>query len=367
MHRHSGPKSFLPHLVSVKGRAISILSLILVLMLGPSLRVTAQDPQFSQFYAAPLYLNPAFAGSTNQARVGINYRNQWPAIDANFTTMSAFFDYFIEDKKSGIGVLLTRDQEGLAGLRSLSLALQYSYDLQITENLGFRPGLQVGVYNRDVNFSRLTFGDQFDPATGEFIDQPTAETFNTNFSRTFFDISAGGLLFTKVAWLGVAANHINRPNQSIIDETSQLPMKLSVHGGFKYFMRPGVVGSGVYSRNAERSIAPAFQFRHQGNFDQLDLGVYFTFEPLILGTWYRGVPFKSVNGFVNNESIVLLLGFTKLGAKDAINIGYSFDYTISKLGPGSGGAHEFSLVYTWPMRNPRKPPADKLVIPCPDF
>ncbi|HEY0744099.1 MAG TPA: type IX secretion system membrane protein PorP/SprF [Chryseosolibacter sp.] len=367
MHRHSGPKSFLPHLVSVKGRAISILSIILVLMLGPSLRVTAQDPQFSQFYAAPLYLNPAFAGSTNQARVGINYRNQWPAIDANFTTMSAFFDYFIEDKKSGVGVLLTRDQEGLAGLRSLSLALQYSYDLQITENLGFRPGLQVGVFNRDVNFSRLTFGDQFDPATGAFIDQPTAETFNTNFSKTFFDISAGGLLFTKVAWLGVAANHLNRPNQSIIDETSQLPMKLSVHGGFKYFMRPGVVGSGVYSRNAERSIAPAFQFRHQGNFDQLDLGVYFTFEPLILGTWYRGVPFKSVNGFVNNESIVLLLGFTKLGAKDAINIGYSFDYTISKLGPGSGGAHEFSLVYTWPMRNPRKPPADKLVIPCPDF
>jgi type IX secretion system PorP/SprF family membrane protein len=367
MQRHFGPQSFLPHLVSVKGRAITSLLTLLVLMLGNSFRVTAQDPQFSQFYAAPLYLNPAFAGSTNQARAGINYRNQWPAIDANFTTMSAFFDYFIEDKKSGVGVLLTRDQEGLAGLRSLSLALQYSYDLQITEHLGFRPGLQVGVYNRDVNFSRLTFGDQFDPATGEFIDQPTAETFNTNFAKTFFDISAGGLLFTKVAWLGVAANHINRPNQSIIDETAQLPMKLSVHGGFKYFMRPGVVGSGVYSRKAERSIAPAFQYRHQGNFDQLDLGVYFTFEPLVLGTWYRGVPFKSVNGFVNNESVVLLLGFTKLGAKDAINIGYSFDYTISKLGPGSGGAHEFSLVYTWPMRNPRKPPADKLVIPCPDF
>ncbi|HEY0656632.1 MAG TPA: type IX secretion system membrane protein PorP/SprF [Chryseosolibacter sp.] len=367
MQRHSGPQSFLPQLVSEKARAIVCLSAFIVLMLGGTFRVTAQDPQFSQFYAAPLYLNPAFAGSTNQARVGINYRNQWPAIDANFTTMSAFFDYFVEDKKSGVGVLLTRDQEGLAGLRSLSLALQYAYDLQITEHLGFRPGLQVGVYNRNVDFHKLTFGDQFDPATGEFIDQPTAESFTSDNAKTFVDLTAGGLLFTKVAWLGVSANHINRPNQSLIGEEAQLPMKLSVHGGFKYFMRPGVVGSGVYSRNAERSIGPAFQYRHQGNFDQLDLGVYFTFEPLVLGTWYRGVPFKSVNGFVNNESIVLLLGFTKVGAKDAINIGYSFDYTISKLGPGSGGAHEFSLVYTWPMRNPRKPPADKLVIPCPDF
>jgi vacuolar-type H+-ATPase catalytic subunit A/Vma1 len=50
-----------------------------------------------------------------------------------------------------------------------------------------------------------------------------------------------------------------------------------------------------------------------------------------------------------------------------LNIGYSYDYTISKLGAGSGGAHEFSMVYTWPMRDPRKPPRDKLVIPCPDF
>jgi type IX secretion system PorP/SprF family membrane protein len=338
-----------------------------LLILGFQAPVTAQDPQFSQFYAAPLYLNPAFAGSTGQARAGINYRNQWPAIDANFTTMSLYGDYYIEDKKSGVGFLLSRDMEGLAGLRSLSLGVQYSYELEITENLGFRPGVQVAVYQRDVNFSRLTFGDQFDQNTGEFISPTTAETFNTNFSKFFPDISFGGVLFTRSAWLGVAANHLNRPNQSIIDEESQLPIKYSTHGGFKFFMKPGVVGSGVYARKAERSIAPAFQYRHQGKFDQMDLGLYFTFEPLVLGTWYRGVPFKKVENFVNNESIVLLLGFVKLGAKDAINIGYSFDYTISKLGPGSGGAHEFSVVYTWPMRNPRKPPADKLVIPCPDF
>ena len=351
-------------------RRISMIGLLILLS---GVTVTAQDPQFSQFYAAPLYLNPAFAGSTNQARAGVNYRNQWPAIDANFTTMSAFFDYYIEDKRSGIGALLMRDQEGLAGLTSISLALQYSYELEITKNLGFRPGFQAAIYNRDVNFNRLTFGDQFDPATGEFIDTPTAETFNTDFSKTFVDLSAGGIFFTRVAWLGAAAYHLNKPNQSIIDEKSPLPVKLSVHGGFKYFMKPGVVGTGVYAREGERSIAPTFQYRHQGHFDQLDLGVYFTFEPLVVGTWYRGVPFKSVNGFVNNESIVLMLGFVKYGsmdkngARDALQIGYSYDYTISKLGPGSGGAHEFSLVYTWPMRNPRKPPRDKLIIPCPDF
>jgi type IX secretion system PorP/SprF family membrane protein len=344
-----------------------ILLLFCVLMLALDSAVTAQDPQFSQFYAAPLYLNPALAGSTGQARAGINYRNQWPAIDANFTTMSAYFDYFIEDYNSSVGLILTRDTEGLAGLRSLSIGLQYAYEIQINKNLGFRPGVQVALYNRDINFDKLTFGDQFDPATGDFLDQPTAETFRTNFSKTFVDLSFGGVFFTRTAWLGVSAWHLTRPNQSIIDESSPLPTKFSVHGGFKFYLRPGTVRMGSYSKKGERSIAPTFQYRHQGKFDQMDIGLYFTSEPLVLGTWYRGVPFKNVGEFVNNESIVLLLGFVQLGSKDAINIGYSFDYTISKLGTASGGAHEFSLVYTWPMRNPRKPPKDKLIIPCPDF
>src|SRR6478609_1525807 len=260
-------------------KLFSLLFFILALHGG----VTAQDPQFSQFYAAPLYLNPAFAGSTGQARAGINYRNQWPAIDANFTTMSAYFDYFIEDKNSGVGMIINRDVEGLAGLRSLSIGLQYSYELYITKNLGFRPGAQVALFNRDINFNKLTFGDQIDPTTGDFVNPNTAEQFNTNFSKTFVDLSLGGVFFTKVAYLGIAAFHLTQPNQSIIDEDSPLPVKLSVHGGFKFYMKPGAVGSGVYSREAERSIGPAFQYRHQGQFDQMDLGMYYTAEPIVLG------------------------------------------------------------------------------------
>jgi type IX secretion system PorP/SprF family membrane protein len=329
--------------------------------------VTAQDPQYSQFYAAPLYLNPAFAGSTNQSRVGINYRNQWPAIDANFTTFSAFYDTYIEDKNSGVGVLLTRDREGILGLQSISVAFQYSYDLQITKGLSFRPGVQFAIYNRSINFDKLTFGDQFDPLTGEVINPTSAEGLNSGQSKFFPDLSFGGLLYSKRAWLGFAAHHITQPNQSMLGEESRLPMKLSAHAGLKFYFTPGEMGAGFYRKEQERSVAPAIQYRHQGEFDQMDVGFYFTFEPLIIGTWYRGVPFKKVNGFNNNESVVLLVGFTKKGAKDVLNIGYSYDYTISQLGPGSGGAHEFSLVYSWSTRNPRKPPKDKLMIPCPDF
>jgi type IX secretion system PorP/SprF family membrane protein len=344
-------------------RAIPV---IMGCMLVLSLSVTAQDPQFSQFYAAPLYLNPAFAGSTQQGRVGMNYRNQWPAIDANFTTISAYADFFIEDKNSGIGALMTRDYVGIVGLQSISFALQYAYQLQLTKGLSFRPGVQVGIYNRSIKFGQLTFGDQFDPNTGEIV-KGTAESLNSGQSVFFPDISFGGLFFSKNAWLGVAAHHITQPNQSLLGSKDQLDMKLSLHGGWKFFFRPGVLGSGVFARPRERSLAPVIQYRHQGQFNQADVGMYYTFEPLIIGTWYRGIPFNTVNGFANNESIVLLVGLTIKGEKDILNIGYSYDYTISKLGPASGGAHEFSLAYSWPTRNPRKPPKDKLVIPCPDF
>ena len=336
-------------------------------ILGNINLVTAQDPQFSQFYAAPLYLNPAFAGSTNQARIGMNYRNQWPSIDANFTTVSAFFDMYVEDYNSGVGAVLTRDREGIQGLQSMSLAVQYAYDLKIIPGLSFRPGFQAAVYYRSINFDRLTFGDQFDPATGDVINPISVEALNTGQFKIFPDISAGGLFYTNRAWLGFAAHHLTQPNQSLIGEVSKLPMKLSAHAGFKFFFKPGAIGEGIYARKSERSVAPAFQYRHQGVSDQMDLGLYFTFEPIIIGTWYRGIPLKSVNGFSNNESIVLLFGFTQKGEKDILNIGYSYDYTISQLGAGSGGAHEISLVYSWSTRNPRKPPKDKLVIPCPDF
>lgn len=344
-----------------------ILLFSLFCMLLAPIMVTAQDPQFSQFYAAPLYLNPAFAGNTQQARVGLNYRNQWPSIDANFQTFSAYFDTFIEDKNSGVGLLMMHDSEGQAGLNSTSVGLQYAYQLYITEWLSFRPGFQVAWYNRNINFSDLTFGDQFDE-NGQ-ISNPSAETFG-NTSKNFIDLSAGGVLYTKNAWLGVAVNHLNTPNQSFEDDSDpkELPMKTSFHGGVKIHFNPGTMGSGLYARPQERSLTPTFQYKMQGEFDQLDLGLYLTLEPIIIGTWYRGLPMKSIEGFSNNESIVMLVGFTQKGGKgEVLNIGYSYDYTISQLGSASGGAHELSLSYSWSNRDPRKPPKNVMQIPCPDF
>ncbi|MDX1653203.1 MAG: type IX secretion system membrane protein PorP/SprF, partial [Brumimicrobium sp.] len=75
-------------------------------------KANAQDPQFSQFYANPIYLNPAFAGSHGCPRFALNYRNQWPALSGTFVTFSASYDQYFTNISGGFGVIATHDQQG---------------------------------------------------------------------------------------------------------------------------------------------------------------------------------------------------------------------------------------------------------------
>ncbi|MDN5200496.1 type IX secretion system membrane protein PorP/SprF [Fulvivirgaceae bacterium BMA10] len=339
----------------------SLVCLILIAVVG-STEVKAQDPQFSQFYAAPLYLNPAFTGSTGCGRAGLNYRNQWPAIPASFVTTAAYVDYFFEDYNSGVGLLISNDREGLAGLNSTSVTLNYAYQLNINEFVTIRPGISAGYTFRDLDFSRLTFGDQFD-ADGNVINPLTSEPLNVG-NTGYFDFGAGVLAYTQNFWIGFAASHLTEPDQSLLEDgSSPLPRKFSVHAGYKINLPKAVYSKGIIPKRRERSITPTVQYKTQGNFDQLDLGVYITLEPIVFGLTYRGLPVKSLEGFPNNESAIALIGFSSNG----MHIGYSFDYTLSDLGISSGGAHEVSISYNFCLRDPRKPPKNTRQIPCPKF
>jgi len=331
----------------------------------------AQDPQFSQFYAAPLYLNPAFTGSALQARLGINYRNQWPQIsEANFETFAFYFDTYLNEYNSGVGLLVTRDQEGFAGLSSTAVSLSYAYQVSITNSITFRPGFQAGIVNKDLNFSDLTFGNQFDNTTGTFdrsiVGEP--DLLATDDSFNFFDLGLGGLVYTDNWWIGVSAFHLTEPNQSFFDtDDAILPIRYSFHGGYKFFLgqQPYV---NEYNRRREVSVTPTFQYKFQGDFDQVDLGVAFLYQPITAGLFYRGLPIKDLEGdgvnesVNNNESIVFAIGLLDI---KGLNIGYSFDFTISELGISSGGAHEVSLSYVFQLTENRLPPKEKRFVPCP--
>src|SRR6218665_347286 len=97
----------------IVSKSLGLLILLIVKIHG----ATAQDPQFTQFYASPLYLNTAFAGAVEGAPVVMDYRNQWPRIYANYNNVTAWGDVYSEDKNSGVGLLLSHDAQGISGLR----------------------------------------------------------------------------------------------------------------------------------------------------------------------------------------------------------------------------------------------------------
>src|SRR5437879_11909169 len=103
-----------------------------------------------------------------------------------------------------------------------------SYDLKITNKLSFRPGFQASIYNRAINFDKLTFGDQFDASTGQLrYTSQELQGLNTGQSKFFPDMTMGGLFYSKNGWFGVTGAHITQPDQSLLGSNDKLPMKRS--------------------------------------------------------------------------------------------------------------------------------------------
>jgi type IX secretion system PorP/SprF family membrane protein len=337
-----------PHIKNVAG--------FLMLLIMLSQNSIAQDPQLSHYYNAPLYMNPAFAGTGNNTRAILNYRNQWPGVGPAYVTFAASMDHHISTINSGVGLMVLSDKQ--AGFSSTEISPMFSYQVDLNDRWTFRPGLQASFVSRGADYSDYLFGDQL--GSEGSLNIPTKDNLVKNAARNnYLDFSTGGILYSDKVWVGLSLHHLNKPDQSIIsDQKFPLPVKTSVQAGYKIKLENEYLSQ--YEK--EKSFIPTFMYKSQGKFDQLDLGMYFLYEPIMLGMWYRGIPVKNLEKLPNNESLVFLAGVNYLG----LTIGYSYDLTISKLTPSSGGSHEVSLIYEWevPYRNKKKV-VKKL--PCPKF
>jgi type IX secretion system PorP/SprF family membrane protein len=324
------------------------------LFLGFSLGVLAQHYQFSQFYAAQTYLNPAFTGATSCARLSMNYRNQWSAIPGEFTTFQASFDKPLKKLNSGVGFTFFQDRAGINALKSTQFMGMYAYELKITKRLVARMGLNAGFTQRGIDYSNLIFGDQVarNAAT-------TVESLNYD-KLLYFNTSAGYLMYGEGWWAGVAFNNLNRPNQSLTGEDSRLPIESKLHAGYKY-----KIDDESDKSKDQHAVSVAFNYKKSARFNQIDIGAYYTRSYLVFGLWYRGIPVfhKPYSWYRNNDAIVAVIGISG----DRVQVGYSFDYTIGKLTlQSSGGTHELSMTYL--LCGKKKGKKKKLiVVSCPKF
>lgn len=324
--------------------------LVLWVCIGLPIGVCGQDVQYSQFYANPLYLNPAFAGSSDQGRVGFNFRNQWPALDASFLAYTAYGDLFLDSYSSGLGLIVSGAREGFTQTQQFEVGLVYAYRLRLSEKSFLQAGVQGSFLSRDALFDEVILGTQLDIDRGIILGSP-GEGFEGDSRIRTFDAHAGLLWYGDRFWFGVSAYHLLQPSMSYLTlDSHQLPIRYTVHGGYRFNLAPGRINDYLNNTDQERSVAVGFNYKQQGVFSQLDLGMEFYFEPLILGAWYRGLPTK--NQLPNNESLIAVVGFS---LESGLEIGYSYDFPVSKLGQAaSGGAHELSVRYMIPESQKRR-------------
>lgn len=332
-------------------KLITKIKLLFIILCTTS--VSAQDMQFTQFYASSLYLNPAFSGADVCSRITLTYRNQWPGVSKTYRSYLFSADHYFNDKNVGAGILFASDVAGSGNLKTTIINVPIAYEAKLTKKLYIRFGAQPGMIIRSIDFNKLMFGDQI--ARGG--DVASLET--PTLTKAFFDAGAGVLLYSKKYWGGFSAYHLNRPNQSILVESEgKLPIKYSVHGGAKFVLNPEEVD--VAKR---KYVSPALNYRHQNKFDQLDIGLYWSKSVMNFGLWYRGIPLvKSyAPGYSNNDAIAVIIGVKN----DRFNFGYSYDMTISRLIALSRGAHEITISYQ--LCKVKKKKKVRMLTPCPKF
>ncbi len=313
----------------------------------------AQDAQFTQFYATPTNLSPAFAGTGLQTRFGMAYRDQWPSFPGSFVSTNLAIDHYMREVNSGIGLLISHDKAGSGALRYTSITGQYAYEIELKRKVFLRPALQFGYVNHAVDHSSLVFSDQLARGgAGSTYDHLNGQ------SISYADMGTGLLLFTPKFWIGFAIHHLNRPNQSLLMGEAIVPQKFSAHGGYRLTVKHPVI------RKHEQNFVFAFNYKAQGKYDQLDVGVYFEREPFFTGLWYRGLPIKAYQpGMMNNDAIAVLLGVIV----NDLRIGYSYDLTVSRLARHSGGAHELTLGYGLQQKNRKRSVSRRRIVPCAKF
>lgn len=332
-------------------------ALFLLLLIGVFVNVNAQDPHFSQFFASPLTLNPAFTGKFDgEWRLAANHRDQWPSIPKAYVTSSASFDMGIMKEKIskrdvfGFGISALTDASANDQLKlnygSLSLAYHKGLDENGYNTIG--AGFQGTYSSLTLDETKLTFEDMLrqNGFTGARTDLLT-----NGAKQNYLDINAG-LLFsgstngTNNFYAGVSAYHINKPKVGFQDKFYLLAQRVTIHGGGTIPMTDVLnlnasVIHQIQSKANETTLGAAVSYVLNGNGDAANPSSIF------IGSWLRV-----------NDAIIPYIGLEINGLR--IGASYDVNYSSLKTATSSRGGSEFSLIYI-------KRQSEVKGIPCPKF
>lgn len=331
---------------------------IFLLLLSSVQILVAQDPGFSQYYAAPMYLNPAFVGDKQDLNFSINSRTFTNSEIANYNLIqvSAIVPFNTDflyntnttmDHSSGTGISIYRESTGANGeLNTIGAIGSIAHNIQLKRQHFLALGIQGGcIYKKQGN--NFNWGSQYSENFGyDPTIIPSVEglanlssifpTFNVGLEY-FYNSNVVEDYFKKYdfdAYAGLAFYNVNRPNQSFFNDTyARVPINTKFNAGMKYHA------------TKRFALFPTILWSNQNSNNQFNLGMYANIRSvqtieakksivnIIAGIWYRV-----------GDSYITTLGFTWYDFKFAIS--YDFNASNLEYNNKGKGATEVSLKYS---------------------
>jgi type IX secretion system PorP/SprF family membrane protein len=327
---------------------------LLVVVTGLAQTCWSQDIHFSQFDMAPQLMNPGLTGVfAGDARVALNYRDQWGSIDNPYRTYAFNYDHRLFHNKwkrvsIAFGLAAFRDEAGDLGLHTTSGVISISGTINLNKEQSLTAGIQSGVLFRGVNTAGMVWGSQYDGqnhdhtmGSGEvsqfnsFIQPDLSLGFAWDFSAPEGFNHFNDLRFT----VGTGLLHLNRPEQRFnLGVSDSLHIKWVVHG-------KGLIGLGT----GRSFVVPMVMFALQGPSTEFIFGGMYRYmlkEPARITGFVRGAAISAGATYRWGDAIVPMV----LVELDRFAVGISYDVNVSGLAPASAyqGGLEVTLRFISP-------------------
>lgn len=329
-----------------------------------SMKSTAQDKHFTQFFASPLTLNPALTGAFDgMYRVSGIYRDQWRnVLDQPYQTFSTAIDARFEltqksryrDAISG-GIMFFSDKVGVIDFNTNQMALSGAFHKALSKNRGqyLSLGIQGALNQRNVNYESLTFNDQFKNELG-YVVASRENLPPNNFS--FSDLAVGLNYSYNPAdrtaiFIGASMHHILEPRISFYEPVDDQQQPILEEGpGVNLYRKYALQLSGEFplQKNGTISMLPRLLVSIQGPHMRLNAGTNFRFAlsdtddvAFQLGGWFRPVKNEQDAFFI--DAFVGMAGFEF----ENFRFGLSYDINLRDLQVYNQGQGSFEILLTY--------------------
>lgn len=327
---------------------IKIIVVLFALALQFATPMLAQDVHFSQFYNAPLVVNPANTGVFDgKARISNLYRRQWSGLGEGYTTFHISADApvgkgLIGSNYFGVGVLIYQDKAGLAGYSNTIFEGSLSYTQALTDQNDqfLSVGFQAGLNQQSIDLTKATWdsqwnGDAFDPTASSFenIQLQQFSYLDFNAGLNYFYVPDGVNSFN----IGAAMSHVGSPNVTFfLKQESPLQRKLTVHSS----------GEIALTRDAYMWILPKAIYMSQGSQQEIMFG----------GLFKNKIQFKSRYTNYQKEAYFYLGGFYRWDDAIVVNarveyntlgLGISYDSNVSSLSTSAASTSSIEINFSY--------------------